>query len=88
MMVLSNREAIDDYEYSRMLEELAEQLAGTPEDELTELGETVFDKYLAGSIYPESRALVRAHQDRGHTVVIVTSATNFQADAVARELDI
>ena len=75
-------------EYSRLLEELAEQLAGTPENELIELGERVFDKYLAGSIYPESRALVRAHQERGHTVVVVTSATNYQVDAVARELDI
>lgn len=75
-------------EYSRLLEELAEQLAGTPEHELVALGHTVFDKYLAGSIYPESRALVRAHQERGHTVVIVTSATAYQSDSIARELDI
>lgn len=79
---------VNGTEYSRLLEDLAEQLAGTPEDELVELGERVFDKYLAGSIYPESRALVRAHQARGHTVVIVTSATNYQVDAVARELDV
>ncbi len=79
---------INGSEYNRLLEEVAERLAGTAEDELIELGETVFDKYLAGSIYPESRALVRAHLERGHTVVIVTSATNYQAEAVARELDI
>ena len=79
---------INGTEYSRLLEELGEQLAGTPEKELIELGERVFDKYLAGAIYPESRALVRAHQERGHTVVVITSATNYQVDAVARELDI
>jgi putative phosphoserine phosphatase/1-acylglycerol-3-phosphate O-acyltransferase len=79
---------INGSEYSRLLEEVAERLAGMPEQDLVELGETVFDKYLAGSIYPESRALVRAHQARGHTVAIVTSATSYQSESIARELDI
>ncbi len=79
---------INGSEYSRLLEEVAERLEGTPEQDLIELGETVFDKYLAGSIYPESRALVRAHQRRGHTVAIVTSASEYQVTAVAGELDI
>ncbi|MEM9208532.1 MAG: HAD-IB family hydrolase [Pseudomonadota bacterium] len=79
---------VNGTEYGRLLEEMAERLAGTPEQDLIELGETVFDKYLAGSIYPESRALVRAHLERGHTVAIVTSATNYQSEAIARELDI
>ena len=79
---------VNGTEYSRILEEVGRDLAGTPESELIELGETVFDKFLAGSIYPESRALVRAHLERGHTVVIVTSATAYQADSVARELEI
>ncbi len=79
---------INGSEYGRLLEEVAERLAGTPEQDLVELGETVFDKYLAGSIYPESRALVRAHLEHGHTVAIVTSASNYQAEAIARELDI
>ncbi|MDX1480211.1 MAG: HAD-IB family hydrolase [Woeseiaceae bacterium] len=75
-------------EYSRLLEDLGAELAGTREEELTELGETVFDKFLAAAIYPESRALVRAHQARGHVVAILTSATRYQAIGVARELDI
>jgi len=79
---------INGSEYSRLLEEIAERLAGTPEQELVDLGETVFEKYLAGLVYPESRALVRAHQARGHTVAILTSATRYQAEAIARELDI
>ena len=79
---------INGSEYTRILEELADKLAGTDEAELVELGEIVFDKFLAGAIYPESRALVRAHQARGHTVAIITSATRYQADGVARELSI
>lgn len=79
---------VNGSEYGRILEEIAETLVDTPEEELIHLGEVVFEKVLAGSIYPESRALVRAHQRRGHTVAIVTSATNYQADSIARELDI
>ena len=69
--------------YSTLLEEGAESLAGVPEQEFIALGERVFDKYLAGAIYPESRALIRAHQRMGHTVVIVSSATTYQVAPVA-----
>ena len=74
--------------YSTILQEGADSLAGVAEKEFEELGETVFEKYLAGSIYPESRALIRAHQRMGHTVVIVSSATRYQVGPVAREMDI
>ncbi|MDH3202115.1 MAG: HAD-IB family hydrolase [Myxococcales bacterium] len=61
---------------------------GLDESVLEEVGQHAFDKYLATQIYPESRALVKAHQDQGHTVAIVTSATRYQAEPVARELGI
>ena len=61
---------------------------GIPESVLEEAGQHAFEKHLATQIYPESRALVRAHQDRGHTVAIITSATRYQAAPVARELGI
>ena len=58
------------------------------QEELDEVGERVFSQRLVTDIYPESRALVEAHQRRGHTVAIVSSATHFQIDALARELGI
>ena len=75
-------------EYSRILEEAADALEGASEQDFVDLGEKVFDKYIAGSIYPESRALVRAHLKRGHTVVVLSSATVYQVNPVARELGI
>ena len=39
-------------------------------------------------IYPEMRELVRAHQRRGHTVVLSSSALTMQAEPVARYLGI
>ena len=79
---------INGTEYSKLLEEGAATLAGVVEDEFIELGKTVFERYIAGSVYPESRALVRAHQQRGHTVVILSSATEYQVNPVAAELDV
>ena len=61
---------------------------GMKEQVLEDAGQHAFEEYLATEIYPESRALVKAHQDMGHTVAIITSATRYQADPVAKELGI
>ncbi|MBT8470487.1 MAG: HAD-IB family hydrolase [Deltaproteobacteria bacterium] len=61
---------------------------GMEESVLEEAGQRVFENHLITEIYPESRALVRAHQEMGHTVAIITSATRYQAEPVARELGI
>ena len=74
--------------YSTLLEESAESLAGVQEEDFEQVGQVVFEKYLAGAIYPESRRLIRAHQECGHTVAIVSSATRYQVEPVARELGI
>jgi putative phosphoserine phosphatase/1-acylglycerol-3-phosphate O-acyltransferase len=75
-------------EYSTLLREAAQTLAGVKESEFIELGERVFERHLAGAIYPESRALIRAHLKRGHTVAILSSATPYQVQPIARELGI
>ncbi len=66
----------------------AKGVKDVPEKVLIELGEEVYMKYLADSIYDESRALVQAHMDKGHTVAIVSAATPYQVDPVARDLGI
>jgi putative phosphoserine phosphatase/1-acylglycerol-3-phosphate O-acyltransferase len=55
---------------------------------MIDFGEEVFDKHLAAEIFPESRALVQAHIDKGHTVAIVSSATPYQVNPVAEDLAI
>jgi len=61
---------------------------GLAESVMEEIGEEVFEKHLATSIYPESRAIVRAHREMGHALAIVSSATRYQAEPLARELGI
>lgn len=53
-----------------------------------DVGEEVYQKHLADAIYPESRALVAAHLAMGHTVAIVSAATPYQVEPIARDLGI
>lgn len=63
-------------------------LAGTTEEEFRAIGEAIFQAELASEVYPEARALVRAHQRRGHAVCIVSAATSYQIAPLARDLGI
>ncbi len=74
--------------FSALMSATTAAYRGLAESMLEEVGEEVFVKHLAKQIYPESRALVEAHQEAGHTVAIVTSATRYQAEPLARDMGI
>lgn len=61
---------------------------GIPEKVFANLGQVVFDEFLADTIYPESRELIQKHLDKGHHVVIISAATMYQINPVAKELGI
>jgi putative phosphoserine phosphatase/1-acylglycerol-3-phosphate O-acyltransferase len=56
--------------------------------DLEEQARQLFEHKIGDLIYPEVRELVRAHQRRGHTVVLASSATEYQVEPVARHLGI
>ncbi len=66
----------------------AQGVKGVKEDVFIEVGEHVYHKQLADQIYPESRALVNAHLAKGHTVAIISAATPYQVNPIARDLNI
>jgi putative phosphoserine phosphatase/1-acylglycerol-3-phosphate O-acyltransferase len=74
--------------FSGLMTATTQAYRGLAESILEEVGEEVFVKYLAKQIYPESRALVEAHQAAGHTVAIISSATRYQVVPFARDLGI
>jgi len=74
--------------FSGMMSASTAAYRGVAEAVLEEIGEEVFRKYLATQIYPESRALVDAHQKMGHTTAIISSATRYQAAPLARDMGI
>lgn len=63
-------------------------MRGVSEQEYQEFGQQVYEQQIARLIYPESRALVLAHQRKGHTVAVISSATPYQVEPAARDLDV
>jgi HAD superfamily hydrolase (TIGR01490 family) len=83
---LGLRGLTDEDSFERFMTVALEAFAGRSVDEMEELGERLFVQTIAGSIYPEAWSLVQAHRLMGHTLVLASSATNFQVAPVAREL--
>ncbi|OSC31598.1 haloacid dehalogenase [Mycobacterium vulneris] len=79
---------LDEAEFEDLLVQGIRGWVGRTEDELLELGDQLFAQEIAGALFHGAWRLVRAHQNRGHTVVIATSATRMQAQPMARELGI
>lgn len=75
-------------EFEDLIGKGARMLHGNSISDLDELGERLFVQHVQSRIYPEMRALVRAHMARGHTVVLSSSALTVQVEPVARFLGI
>jgi len=75
-------------EFEDLIGKGARMLHGNSISDLDELGERLFVQHVQGRIYPEMRALVRAHMARGHTVVLSSSALTVQVEPVAKFLGI
>ena len=75
-------------EFQDLINKAAELLRGRPLSDLEQIGERLFVEKIEKRIYPEMRELVQAHLDRGHTVVLSSSALTIQVDPVARFLGI
>lgn len=61
---------------------------GIKEKQFINLGEEVYNNHLATTIYPESRALIASHLEKGHQVVIISAATRYQITPIAKELGV
>ena len=79
---------LGDSGFSAMLLAASQFLRGIREDSYANFGEELFESHIARQIYPESRALIQAHLDKGHTVAIISSATPYQVRPAARELGV
>ena len=66
----------------------AQAWRGRTLEDLDAMGERMFEKNVREQIYPEMHDIVEAHQRRGHTVVLSSSASSFQVEPVARYLGI
>jgi len=75
-------------EFEQLIGRATEALRGRSLSDLQQIGERLFAEKIEKRIYPEMRDLVQAHMDRGHTVVLSSSALTIQVEPVARYLGI
>ncbi|RAV11645.1 HAD-IB family hydrolase [Mycolicibacterium sp. GF69] len=75
-------------QFERLLTRAAGYLRGESLAELDELGERLFVERVARRVFPYMHEIVQAHQARGHTVVLSSSALTIHAEPVARYIGI
>lgn len=75
-------------EFEELITKASSALTGRSLSDVQDIGERLFVQKIAERIYPEMRELVQAHIDRGHTVVLSSSALTIQVEPVARFLGI
>ncbi|MCV7177019.1 HAD-IB family hydrolase/lysophospholipid acyltransferase family protein [Mycolicibacterium sphagni] len=75
-------------EFEDLITKASQALRGRQMSDLQEIGERLFVQKIENRIYPEMRELVHAHLERGHTVVLSSSALTIQVEPVAKFLGI
>lgn len=75
-------------QFERLLTRAAGYLRGESLAELDDLGERLFSERIASRVFPYMHEIVQAHQQRGHTVVLSSSALTIHAEPVARFIGI
>ncbi|SIR67843.1 HAD family hydrolase [Williamsia sterculiae] len=81
---LTGRENADDVASGR--DKALSFIAGRSTSELAELGEEIYDEYIADKIWPGTRALAQMHLDAGQQVWLVTATPVELAQTIAVRL--
>jgi len=74
--------------YHRLVKTLTRSLQGVREETLTRLGEQAYHHSIARNLYSEAVSLIEAHRRAGHHLVIVTAATRYQVEPIAKVLGV
>lgn len=75
-------------QFERLIGRAAGYLRGELLADLDDLGERLFAERVEARVFPRMRDVVAAHQQRGHTVVLSSSALTIHAEPVARFLGV
>lgn len=75
-------------QFDRLLARGATYLRGESLAELDETARRIFADQVVHKVYPLMRRIVDAHRDRGHTLLMSSSALTIHAEPVARALGI
>jgi putative phosphoserine phosphatase/1-acylglycerol-3-phosphate O-acyltransferase len=76
---------LSDAEFGEVIGKGILDWSGRTEDEMRALWRRLFVSKTGATLFPEAWKLVRAHQRKGHTVAIASSATRYQIEPLAEE---
>ena len=88
MASLTFRYMLKSADFEEALRSSVSNMQGMEEQELIDLAEKVTEERLAPQVFPEIKAIIKAHREKGHRLVVVTSASQYQVAPLARELGI
>lgn len=85
--MLKAREGIgDEADFAVFLNMSLAAWEGKTDGEMEELGNRLFKHQIASKLHRETYAILEAHRQMGHTLVLASSALRFQTEPMAREL--
>ncbi|HEY2190877.1 MAG TPA: HAD-IB family hydrolase [Actinomycetospora sp.] len=79
---------LDEEGFEHLLTTAAAGWRGRPRADYDAWGERMAREEITAMLFHQAWRQVKAHQRQGHTVVVATSATRFQAEPLARELGV
>lgn len=85
---LARKKDLSDAEFGEVIGKGILDWAGMREDEMRALWQRLWLSSIGSTLFPESWKLVRAHQQKGHTVAVASSATRYQIEPLAAEYGI
>lgn len=85
-LMIALRGCTSEQDYAEVLQATKPAFAGKTYDELLAFGEELFKSETAAKLRPQMWQVIRAHRERGHRIVIASSATRFQIEPIAKEI--
>lgn len=85
---LARKKDLSDAEFGEVIGKGILDWAGMSETEMRALWLRLWLSSIGSTLFPESWKLVRAHQQKGHTVAVASSATRYQIEPLAAEYGI
>lgn len=82
------RVAKTEESFNAMVRTMYPEWAGIRDEVIEEIAKTLFERTIAGRVYPEAWQLVQAHNRMNHSVVLVTSGPRYLAEHAAAALGI
>lgn len=85
-LLMATRGIESEEDFAAFLEVSLAAWAGNREEDMAELGQSIFKHDIASHLHTEVWQLIQAHHRMGHTIVLASSATQFQIAPMAREI--